>query len=158
MRLNRRFRWVLYATIFVLFATGVAWLVVDRLKHAPPAEAWSRTSAIVLMLHGGAAMLMLVLFGSLLPIHVRVAWRRRQNRSTGTVMLVSNAILIVTAFGLYYSGSEMLRGWVSDLHIGIGLGLPVLLALHVVRGRRGRHGTQHRRVRLSARARRADGF
>ena len=133
----------------MLFVTGLVWFVVDRLKHPSALEGWSRTNASLLMLHGGAAMLMLVLFGTLLPFHVRVAWRRRQNRTTGTAMLASNAVLIATAFGLYYAGSETFRGWLSDVHTGVGLGLPVLWALHVVRGRRSRRGAPHQRVRLS---------
>jgi hypothetical protein len=133
--------------VSVLFLSGVLWLLVDRLKPASPIGAWSRTSASLLTLHGAAAMLMLVLLGSLLPFHVRVAWRRSQNRLTGIVMLASNAALIGTAFGLYYAGSETLRGWVSQLHSGVGLGLPALLALHVVRGRRSRLGVEPERPR-----------
>jgi cation transport ATPase len=96
------------------------------------------TATYLLRLHGAAAMAMLVLLGALLPLHVRVGWRRRRNRASGAVMLVSNAILVVTAFGLYYTGSETLRQWTSDLHLAIGLGLPVLLAGHIVLGRRTR--------------------
>jgi hypothetical protein len=52
-------------------------------------------------------------------------------------MITFNAILIVTAFGLYYLGSEMLRPWISDVHIAVGLALPLLLFVHVILGRRG---------------------
>jgi len=83
-----------------------------------------------------------VLFGSLMPFHVRVGWRRKRNRTTGAVMLATNAALIVTAFGLYYAGAERARDWASDLHIGVGLALPALLALHIVRGRRHRHAVE----------------
>ena len=124
--------------VSVLFASGALWLLADRLKHTATGEMWSRMSASLLMLHGAAAMLMLVLFGSLMPFHVRVGWRRRRNRTTGTVMLAANAVLILTAFGLYYAGAERVRDWASDFHIGVGLALPALLAVHVVRGRRHR--------------------
>ena len=125
--------------VSVLFLSGALWLLTDRLKHTVAGEMWSRMSASLLMLHGAAAMLMLVLFGSLMPFHVRVGWRRKRNRTTGAVMLATNAALIVTAFGLYYAGAERARDWASDLHIGVGLALPALLALHIVRGRRHRH-------------------
>ena len=90
--------------VSVLFVSGALWLLTDRLKHTAAGEMWSRMSASLLMLHGAAAMLMLVLFGSLMPFHVRVGWRRKRNRITGTVMVATNAALIVTAFGLYYAG------------------------------------------------------
>jgi cyanate permease len=117
-------------------------LLTNRLKDTTAGEMWSRMSASLLMLHGAAAMLMLVLFGSLMPFHVRVGWRRQRNRTTGTVMLAANVALIVTAFGLYYAGAERARDWASDLHIGIGFALPALLTLHVLRGRRRRHAVE----------------
>ncbi len=103
---------------------------------------WSRMSASLLMLHGAGAMVMLVLFGGLMPFHVRVGWRRKRNRTTGTVMLAANGALIVTAFGLYYAGAEPVRDWASTVHTGVGLALPVLLALHIVRGRRRAHAVE----------------
>jgi len=51
-------------------------------------------------------------------------------------MLASNALLIVTAFGLYYIGREGLRHWAGTLHVALGFGFPVVLAIHVFRGRR----------------------
>jgi hypothetical protein len=136
LRLEPRFRGTLYAVASALLVTGLAWLVVDRLKPIYLTEAWQRAAASLLMLHGGAAMLMLLMLGALVPMHVGVAWRRGKNRVTGSMMLVSNAGLIATAFALYYSGSETWRHQASVLHIGFGLGLPVLWALHVWRGKR----------------------
>jgi cation transport ATPase len=128
--------------VSVLFVSGALWLLANRLKDMTAGEMWSRMGASLLMLHGAAAMLMLVLFGSLMPFHVRVGWRRKRNRATGTAMLAVNAALIVTAFGLYYAGADRARDWASDLHIGVGFALPALLALHVLRGRRRRHAVE----------------
>jgi len=136
LRLEPRLRGTLYAVASALLVTGMAWLLVDRLKPIYLMETWQRTAAYLLMLHGGAAMLMLLLLGALIPVHVAVAWRRGKNRITGSMMLVSNAVLIATAFALYYSGSETWRHQASVFHIGFGLGLPVLWAVHVWRGKR----------------------
>jgi hypothetical protein len=92
----------------------------------------------MLMLHGGVAMATLMLLGALVPLHVRRAWRSGRNRMTGPIMIVVNAALIATAFGLYYAGSETLRPWISDLHIALGLALPAGLLVHVWLGRRTR--------------------
>jgi hypothetical protein len=51
-------------------------------------------------------------------------------------MATFNAVLIVTAFGLYYLGSETVRPWMSWIHIGAGLLLALMFPLHIVLGRR----------------------
>jgi cation transport ATPase len=135
VRLSVPFRAVLYLVIGVLFITGAAWVAVDR-------AVWPETSTYLLRLHGGAAMAMLVLLGALLPLHVRVGWRRRRNRASGALMVAANAILAATAFGLYYAGSDALRHWTSELHIALGFVLPLAVAGHVLRGRRGRRATR----------------
>jgi hypothetical protein len=128
--------------VAVLFLSGALWLLTDRLKPPSSGELWARMSASLLMLHGAGAMVMLVLFGGLMPFHVRVGWRRKRNRTTGTVMLVANVALIVTAFGLYYAGAEPVRDWASTVHTAVGLALPALLTAHIVRGRRRPHGVE----------------
>lgn len=156
MRLDRWLRQALYTAVGVLFITGAAWLVGDRSQVFSRADAWQEVSAYLLMFHGGAAMAFLLLLGALLALHVRVTWRVGKNRPMGIIMLASNALLIGTAFGLYYFGSEGLRRWTSDLHIAVGLGLPILLALHVVLGRRSVSAAKQRPPRRKPRDRGGD--
>jgi hypothetical protein len=136
LRLDPRFRFSIYGAFAVLFVTGVGWLLADRMKDASSGEGWQLTAAYLLMLHGGVAMAMLMMLGALVPLHVRRGWRRRRNRTTGILMVAGNGALILTAFGLYYLGSDMLRPWTSGLHIGIGLAVPLLFVVHVLVGRR----------------------
>jgi len=128
--------------ILVLFGSGAAWLVVDGLTEPSVGEGGRDLGPYLLMAHGGGAMLFLLMLGAVIPIHACVAWRSRMNRASGVVMLVCDAVLIVTAFGLYYLGSELLRQWASGLHIAFGLGFPALLAIHVILGKRRLHGAQ----------------
>lgn len=141
MRLNRALRAAVYAALLVLLATGVAWLLVDASRD-PFHPAGERSEATLaprlLAVHGGAALLFLILLGALIPVHIERNWARDRNRWTGIVMLALNAALIVTAYALYYSGSDRLRSWASDLHIAAGLVLPLWVAVHVWLGRRGR--------------------
>ena len=109
---------------------------MDRLKNTAGADLWSALAPVLLMAHGGAAMLALLLLGALVPLHLAPAWRRDKNRALGVAMATLTALLIATAFGLYYIGSDTLRGWASDLHIALGLAFPTLLAAHVMTGRR----------------------
>ena len=115
LQLDRRLRWSLYAAFALLFATGAAWLLADQLKDSADGEFWQATIANVLMVHGGVAMLTLLLLGALFPIHIARAWRGRLNRVSGSIMVICNAVLILTAFGLYYLGAETLRPWASDV-------------------------------------------
>ena len=142
MPIDPRFRAALYTLMSVLFVTGVGWLVVDRLRDSFGPQTWQAVAASLLMLHGGAAMLVLLALGALIPLHVRGAWRSRRNRPTGEVMLAANATLIVTAFGLYYLGSETLRHWSSALHVAVGLGIPIFLTGHVLLGKRSLRATR----------------
>ena len=100
LQLDRRLRWSLYATFALLFATGAVWLLADQLKDSAEGEFWQATIANVLMVHGGATMVTLLLLGALFPIHIARAWRGRLNRISGAIMVMCNAVLIVTAYPL----------------------------------------------------------
>ena len=119
-----------------LFVSGAAWLIADALKDGPSSEAWQAVAADLLMIHGGVAMAMLMVFGALFPLHVRRGWRARKNRLSGGAMLTLNGLLILTAFGLYYCGSELMRPWISDAHIVAGFALAAFTFIHVIIGRR----------------------
>jgi hypothetical protein len=136
VRLKTTFRYWTYAVFSVLLATGAAWLVADWQKDAD--EAWQQASANLLMVHGGAAMLALMALGALIPLHLLRAWRARKNLVSGITVATVNAVLIVTAFGLYYLGSETVRPWMSWIHIGAGFFLALMLPLHILLGRRAR--------------------
>ena len=116
--------------------TGAGWLVADWQKDISGDEIWQQSIAYLLMVHGGTAMVALLLLGALIPVHLIRAWRRRKNRISGSAMVTFNAILIGTAFGLYYLGSETLRPWISWIHIAAGFSLAVLFPLHIYWGRR----------------------
>jgi cytochrome bd-type quinol oxidase subunit 2 len=136
VRLRSSFRYWTYAVFSVLLLTGAAWLVADWQKDAD--EAWQQAAANLLMIHGGAAMLALMALGALIPLHLLRAWRARKNLVSGITVATVNALLIVTAFGLYYLGSETVRPWMSWIHIGTGFFLALMIPLHIMLGRRAR--------------------
>jgi hypothetical protein len=136
LRLSPAFRYALYAIFAILFLTGAVWLVADGLKDSANGELWQQIAATLLMTHGGSAMVTLMMLGALVPIHMRYGWRARKNLSTGIVMATVGAILIVTAFGLYYFGAEGVRAIAGDVHIWLGVASPVLLVAHIWWGRR----------------------
>ena len=136
MRLSISFRYAIYAVFAVLLLSGAGWLVADYQKDISGDEIWQQSIATLLMVHGGTAMLALLLLGALVPLHLMRGWRARKNRISGSVMATLNAALIVTAFGLYYLGAETLRPWMSWIHIAVGVALALWFPLHIYLGRR----------------------
>jgi hypothetical protein len=136
LRLSFSFRYAVYAVFTVLLLSGAGWLAADYQKDVSSDEIWQQSMATFLMIHGGTAMLALLLLGALVPLHLMRGWRARKNRISGSVMATFNALLIVTAFGLYYLGSEALRPWMSWIHIAVGVALALWFPLHIYLGRR----------------------
>lgn len=142
VRLGSVHRAWLFGVLAIAFLTGTAWWVLHRwfpvngeFGPAPhPAEPW------LIRLHGAAAMLALILLGSLLAQHVRRAWLAARNRRSGGLLLALNGLLVLSGYALYYAGGETLRAFASDAHLALGLALPGLLLLHIVCGRRTRPG------------------
>jgi hypothetical protein len=126
----------MYAAFAALLLTGAGWLVADWQKNVAGDEIWQQAAANLLMVHGGLAMLALLMLGALIPVHLLRAWRSRKNRISGSIMAAFNAVLIVTAFGLYYLGSEEVRPWMSWIHLTAGFALSLMLPLHIWLGRR----------------------
>jgi hypothetical protein len=76
--------------------------------------------------------------GSVVPWHAWRAWKLRRNRGTGGFVASVLVVLILSAWALYYIGSEALRPGISLVHWIVGIASVPLLWLHVVRGRRSR--------------------
>jgi len=88
-----------------------------------------------LRVHGAAAMVFLVMLGSLLRGHVRGGWKLHRNRFTGAVLIAFNAALVLTGYGLYYFAGEELRPQLSRLHWLAGVATPVIILWHIWRGK-----------------------
>lgn len=133
MRLEPTLRWLVYTATAVLFATGVAWWLLD-------AEADRSVRFYLIAVHGFAAMVFLGILGAVIALHVAASWRKRRNRWSGTFVGVLAGLLAVTAYGLYYAGSDTLRGTISDIHLAAGILLALLLVTHIAIGRMTRPG------------------
>lgn len=127
MRLNPTLRWLLLAAVILLLISGGVWSFLDEFQRA--AAHW------MLALHGGAAMASLLVIGAILGHHSLLSWRRKINRFSGAITLLTLGVLIVTAFALYYTGSDQVRDWTVWVHTAAGAALPVVLMLHAIVGR-----------------------
>jgi hypothetical protein len=137
IRLGRWHQGTVYAATAALFASGIAWLVLHYFFALPgefgptlhPGEPW------MLKLHGAAAMAGLLVYGSLMPVHIRRAWAIRRNIVLGIGLVMLMLLLTVTGYLLYYAGDETTRPVISALHWVVGLVVPALLAWHIFSGR-----------------------
>ena len=130
-------RWVLYGTGLAVLSSGLAWLLAHYGLSGQsafgadehPMARWA------LAAHGVAAYALLWAAGSLMPLHIRVAWRLRRNRTSGAVMGAMLTLLALTGLWLYY-GSLAGRDWVSVGHWLLGLLAALTVWLHRWLGRR----------------------
>ena len=138
MRLTPRHRRWFYSASALLFGSGAAWLLFRYALRRPgefgdlphPGEPWS------MRVHGGAAMLFLVMLGTLVRSHILHGWWLGRNRFAGVAMVTIMLLLTLTGYALYYAGGERIRPVISVLHWGIGIAVPAVLLWHILMGRR----------------------
>jgi hypothetical protein len=120
-RLHPAQRALVYVALLALVATGLLW-------EADVAR------ALLMKIHGAAAMATLVLFGVLIARHVPTGWSAaRANRLSGALLLATSLWLTLTGYLLYYSGSDSLRDYASQTHFWVGVAFTAVFALHQVR-------------------------
>lgn len=138
IRLGTRHKKMLHSGLILLWASGALWLVFHYFLQAEGDFGPQPHSLEIwwLRLHGLAAMLALMLLGSLLPSHVKLAWTRRKNRHTGLPMLAAWGWLAATGYALYYFSSDANAAWLPLLHWGVGLMLPAMLFIHLKQARK----------------------
>ncbi len=136
LTLSCRHRAWLYGSFAVLWLSGCVWLAVQwyRWRVAVVDDA-PRLAHTALQVHGAAAMAVLVLLGTLIPLHMKRGWQVNRNRRGGLVLIIANVVLIATGYGLYYAGGERWRAVSQWAHSGLGALLPLLIVWHIRAGR-----------------------
>jgi hypothetical protein len=138
IRLSLRHKIAFYSILGAVFISGALWAWLHYFAGSEnefgsaPAETWTLT------IHGLFAAASLLVIGSMLPLHVKFAWRAGRNRFNGVFFISIVSLLVVTGYALYYIGNERLRSWTSWIHLIVGLAFPLLLILHIWRGRASR--------------------
>lgn len=122
-------RYFLYIIWLILALTGVYFAYSQDWQMQDPSD----VTVNILKTHGIAAAIFLVMFGSLLAVHIRLALRIKRNLNTGLFMLSLMTILAISGTGLYYSPEEWHEN-VKWTHIWIGLISILWLPLHVMVG------------------------
>ena len=117
--------------IFIICAvSGVLYL----LAHEFEIKALSAENHSILIVHGFAAYFFVLLFGAMMPNHIKAGWKNKRNRLSGGLMVAVMSLLLISGLFLYY-GNET-RNAALWVHWVIGGGLVLLFPLHFIRGRR----------------------
>jgi hypothetical protein len=132
-RLPPALRWLIYATLGALVATGALWVLAHYFPGAAGMDERRAAgiASLTMKIHGAAAMTSLLLLGTLACQHVPAGWKTSHNRTSGILTLTALSALIVTGYLLYYAGDETYRSLASDVHLAVGLALALLVAVHV---------------------------
>jgi hypothetical protein len=131
----------LMAVMASLLGTAVALLpamLEMRLDIATPWNIQGGMRLLAAALHCAAGFLFVGMAGALLAIHVRIGWRRKLNRISGTALLVLILLMLGSALGIYYLGDELSSRASSIIHTGAGLLATLFVAWHAIKGRQSR--------------------
>jgi hypothetical protein len=128
----RHERWM-HAALVLLYATGIAWIVLHYAVNGgePADDAWHEAETWALRAHGAAAMAALVALGSVLAVHVPRAWHLSRNVASGTAMLAIALVLALTGWLLYYAAGDATRAWSDYVHMAIGAAAPLVVLWHL---------------------------
>jgi hypothetical protein len=142
-RLPRTQRWLIYASSALLLITGLAWAFVHYFPQVTTLEVREALAfnALIMKLHGGAAMAALVLLGTLLARHVPTGWSAKNGRASGVATLAIASTLVVSGYLLYYAGDETYRQFASYFHLAAGLAFAAFLVFHIANRNRSRDAT-----------------
>jgi hypothetical protein len=138
LKIPWRFRGVLFALLALSWLTGVTFFAMNRWVAVEGDFGLEKHPAqmIFLKVHGASAFLMMISYGYMLATHVPAGYRSKRQRLLGLILVGAQGFLIISAYGLYYSGGETFRPLISYAHFSVGLIFPVLLATHIYYGRK----------------------
>src|SRR5438094_651288 len=90
-------RRLLYCVSLLLLLSGAVWAWINHLDEtAEVGERMRDLKPWLLKLHGLSAMLFVLLLGTLLPGHVRRAWRAHKNRRNGAFFFTAVGALTLS--------------------------------------------------------------
>ena len=137
IRLSKIHEYIIYLISVIVTISGFVWLYFDffvRVETEYSLQVHPMQN-IFLIMHGTSSLFLLILLGSVLPIHVLKAWKIKNNRLSGGFFLLLFTILILTGIGLFYSAVEDNRRILSVLHWVIGILFPIFFVIHIYFGK-----------------------
>ncbi len=131
IRLPSAQRWAVYLVLAAVSVTGLAWTVLHDLLQ----WGWMLSERRLLIAHGVASALALVVVGGLVPLHIRLGLKTDRNTVSGLSTLGLMAALGLTGLMLYYGGEDW-RDAVRWSHIIVGAVASLAIPAHIWLGLR----------------------
>jgi hypothetical protein len=75
-------------------------------------------------------------FGMIWSAHIVPGWHARRRRWSGGTAFAVLAALVASGYLIYYVTDDTWHERIALVHWIVGLGLPLVVVLHVMRGRR----------------------
>ena len=123
--------WQSFSTHFIFIicaASGVLYLQA----HEFEIKALRVENHSILIVRGFTAYFFVLLFGAIMPNHIKAGWKNKRNRLSGGLMMAVMSLLLISGlFCIMAMKPAML--WVPWV---IGCGLVLLFPLHFIRARR----------------------
>ena len=120
-------RLFLIAAMMVCSISGL----IDLLGHQFQIQRTILGSHRILVVHGVAAMLATLAFGSVLPFHIKAGYKSKRQWWSGFCQIGLLTVLLISAALLYY-GPEETRNATIDLHSIVGVLFLVTFLLHAL--------------------------
>ena len=120
-----------YIFFSIVAITGIWWILLSEVMSSINLKLIHR----ILIVHGITATFCLMIFGSLMTQHIRVAWQLKKNRVSGGISIFTIGLIILSGLGLYYAeeDQQMIYEWA---HIVMGLLVVFLIPIHIIFGRK----------------------
>lgn len=119
-----------HAIFLICAISGVLYLLSHEFEIKPLVV----ENHSILVAHGFSAYFFALLFGAVMPTHIKAGWKSKRNKISGSLMVLVMSLLLLSGLFLYY-GDETREAalWVHWL---IGGGLVGLFPFHFIAGRR----------------------
>lgn len=128
----------LYLLIGVLWASGIAWLVLD-LWFARAGEFGREPHPLcapLLLLHGIVSLPVLYLAGWVSSRHATLQWKLRKRRASGSLFALLLLVLAASGFALFFLTGDAAQRFSAVAHEVIGVLAPLSILEHWFTGRR----------------------
>ncbi|PCI60541.1 MAG: hypothetical protein COB34_02420 [Methylophilaceae bacterium] len=119
-----------HITFVICAISGVLYLLAHEFDiQLLPIKSYS-----ILIAHGFASYFFALLFGAVMPVHIKAGWKNKRNKISGSLTVLVMGLLLLSGLVLYYGADT--RDAALWVHWVIGCGLVLLFPFHFIAGRR----------------------
>lgn len=136
-RMSWAFRSILALAILASWTSGITFFIFNKWVNIEGEFGIEKHpfQFQLLKFHGGAAFFMMITYGYLLASHAPAGLQSKRERGLGISLLSVQALLIISAYYLYYGADADRRILVAWTHFSLGVAFPFIVILHIFIGR-----------------------